>query len=220
MVEPSRPEPACCRLPATAVVERAGAEHRRKRGRVHPGREGRDHAVCERDEHDAGGDRRPERPEVEDPAQPRDDLDVHAPLSHAGRDPDDQAPGWARLGSRGVRLRRAPPAPLRAHAGRGRRAPLPRALRRPRVPLRGRARDPVLRTELLRARLGRRGLLPAGRRPGLCPATHGRDVRSARSPGGRARGRLRDRRRLRRLRAGREGPREARHGRDRRPRLG
>ena len=62
MVEPPRPEPARGDSPREAVVEGARAEHRYKRGGVDPGRDGREHAVCEHDEHDTGGDRAPRAP--------------------------------------------------------------------------------------------------------------------------------------------------------------
>ncbi len=68
---------------------------------------------------------------------------------------------------------------LSAECAPRRRPALPRALVRPRVPLRRRARDPVLRAELVPARLGRGRLLPARRRPGLRAAAHGRRVRPA-----------------------------------------
>ena len=119
-----------------------------------------------------------------------------------------------------VRPCRAEAPPLRGHARGGRRPALPRPLVRPRVPLGRRARHPVLRAELLPARLGRRRVLPARRRPGLRPAADGGRLRPACAPRGGARGRRRDGRGQRGLRAGRTRPRCAGAGRRRRPRLG
>ena len=119
-----------------------------------------------------------------------------------------------------VRPCRAEAPPLRGHARGGRRPALPRPLVRPRVPLGRRARHPVLRAELLPARLGRRRVLPARRRPGLRPAADGGRLRPACAPRGGDRGRRRDGRGQRGLRAGRTRPRCAGAGRRRRPRLG
>ena len=71
MVEPPRPDPAGRRLERVAVVERAGAEHRRERHDVDPGGEPRQRPVGEHDEHDPGHEGDEERPQVEHAAQTR-----------------------------------------------------------------------------------------------------------------------------------------------------
>ena len=97
VVEPSRPDAPRGRLERVAVVERAGAEHRRERRDVDPGGEPWQRSVGEGHERDARDKGNEEGPEVEHTAQARLHHDGHVLHSAWRRDGlPDRRPGTER----------------------------------------------------------------------------------------------------------------------------
>ena len=107
VVEAARPQPPRRALPREAVVERARAEHRGERCRVHPRRERRERAVRQDDEHRPRGQGGEERPLVEEPTEARRQLEAPSgPLSHA------RSTAAARSGERAPPRLHSPGGPL------------------------------------------------------------------------------------------------------------
>jgi hypothetical protein len=77
VVESSCPNSASSARPRDAVVQRACPEHASKGGRVDPGGNSRGRSVRENHERNPGTERREERPEVEDSAEPWCQLGIH-----------------------------------------------------------------------------------------------------------------------------------------------
>ena len=77
MVEAAGAKSRCGTSPWEAVVERTRAEHRCERDRIHPYCTALEVSVGQRYQHDAGDDRREERVDVENAAQPWNEHLLH-----------------------------------------------------------------------------------------------------------------------------------------------